>query len=205
MIEIKPGYFLASVLLLVSVSGCAGLQGKTGVVPRVPVTETVLKEANAALDVANEQSSAFYAELASVSREIKVFQGRPGWGEFEKILMDYPSLRDPDNEAEMSPEIRSKLSAWGIRWKTSWEDALGGYHHLVDKCIILEAKRLAVREKLLVIQAKYLRAVLTESTAGREKEGKEIFAVVEAIDKTNAELDSYRTNDLGLYGAGTMQ
>ena len=181
------------------------LPGKGGIAPQVSATEAKLVEANTALDAANEQSSAFYAELASVPLEIKEFQGRPGWSEFEQILMDYPSLRDPEKDAEITSDMRSRLSEWSLKWNTPWENALGGYHHLVDKCIILEARRLAVREKLLAVQAKYLGAVLAEASAGREKEGKEIYAVVEAIDKTEAELDSYRTNDLGLYGPGTVQ
>jgi hypothetical protein len=199
------GYFLASIFLIAAVSGCAGLPGRGGIAPQPPGTEAKLLEANVALDAANEQSSAFYAQLASVLQGIREFQGRPGWSEFEQILLDYPSLRDPDNGAEITPEIMSRFSGWGLKWKTSWENTLDGYQHLVDKCIILEAKRLAVREKLLAVQAKYLGAVMAEVSAGREKEGREIFAVVEALDKTNAELDSYRTNDLGLYATGTAR
>ncbi len=203
MISKTSGYFLASIFLIAAVSGCAGLPGRGGIAPQPPGVQAKLEEANATLDAANEQSSAFYAELASVLLEIKEFQGRPGWGEFEQVLLDNPSLRDPDNEADITPGIRSRLSAWGLKWKIPWENTLDGYYHLVDKCSILEAKRLAVREKLLAVQARYLGAVLAELSAGREKEGKEIFAVVDALDKTNAELDSYRTNDLGLYGTGT--
>lgn len=199
------GYLMASVLLIAALSGCASLPGKAGIAPQVAATEAKLQEANAALDAVNEQSSAFYGELASLTSEIKEFQDRPGWSEFEKILMDYPSLRDPDREAEITPDMKTRLSEWARKWKTPWEETLAAYHRFVDKCTILEAKRLAVREKTLVVQAKYLRAVLVESSAGREKEGKEIFEVVEALDRTNAELDSYRVNELGLYAAGTSQ
>jgi hypothetical protein len=202
MIRKKFSYSLASVFLIAAVSGCAGLSVKGGIAPPVPGAEAKLQEANLALDAVNEQSSAFYAELASVLLEIKEFQDRAGWSDFERILLDYPSLRDPDTEAEKAPAIMSRLSEWGLEWNTSWENALSRYHQLVDRCIILDAKRLAVREKLLVVQAGYLSVVLAEATSGHEKEGKEIFAVVEALDKTNAELDSYQPNDLGLYGPG---
>jgi hypothetical protein len=205
MIRKTSGCFLASIFLILAVSGCASLPGKGGIAPQPPETEAKLEEANISLDAANVQSAAFYAELGSALREIREFQGRPGWKEFEQILLDYPSLRDPDREAEITPGMRSRLSGWSLEWKTPWESTLGGYHHLVDKCIILEAKRLAAREKLLAVQARYLAAVMMEVSAGREKKGKEIFSVVEALDGTNAELDSYRTNDLGLYETGTMR
>jgi hypothetical protein len=200
MIGKRFGCLLASIFLISAVSGCAGLQGRGGLAPQPSKTEAKLTEANTALDAANERSTVFYSELASVLREIKEFQARPGWPEFEQFLLDYPALRDPDKDAEITPDMRSLFSAWGLKWKTQWEKTLHDYHGLVDKCTILEAKRLAVRERFLTVQAKYLAAVLMEVSAGHEKEGKEILSVVESLDKTNAELDSYRTNDLGLYG-----
>ena len=33
--------------------------------------------------------------------EIKEFRGRPGWNEFEQILLEFPALKDPDNEVEI--------------------------------------------------------------------------------------------------------
>ncbi len=99
--------------------------------------------------------------------------------------------------------MESRLSEWGLKWKTSWEQTLEDYLHLVDKCTILEAKKLAVREKLLAVQARYLAVVIMEASAGREKEGKEVYSVVEALDKSSAELDSYQPDDLGLYVRGT--
>jgi hypothetical protein len=157
-------------------------------------------EANRALDAVNEQSSVFYAQLGSTLQEIKEFRGRPGWNEFEQILLEYPPLKDPDNETEIEADIQSRLSEWGRKWKTSWEKTLYDYHHLVDKCTILEAKKLAVKDKLLAVQARYLAVVIMESSAGREKEGKEVYSVVETMDKSKMELDSYQPDDLGLYG-----
>jgi len=202
MIRKISGYFLASVFLISAVSGCAGLPGRGGVAPQPAKAEAKMVEANIALDAVNEQLSAFYVQLGSVLREIREFQGRPGWNEFEQILLDYPSLRDPDSDAKITPDIVGRMADWSLKWKVPWEKTLGDYHGLVDKCTILEAKRLAVREKLLVVQAKYLAAVMIELSAGREKQGGEIFSVVDALDKTNVELDSYQTNDLGLYGTG---
>ena len=44
--------------------------------------------------------------------------------------------------------------------------------------------------------------VIMESSAGHEKEGREVYSVVETLDKSNAELDSYQPDDLGLYNTG---
>jgi hypothetical protein len=194
--------FTGCILLLVAITGCAGLQDR-GVVGAGPSrAEVKLMEANKALDAVNEQSSAFYDQLSSVSAEISEFRSRPYWNGFEQILLEYPSLRDPDNEAEITPEVESRLSEWSLKWKTEWEQTLEDYLRLVDKCTILEAKKLAVREKLFAVQAKYLAAVIMEASAGHEKEGKDIYSIVEALDKTNAELDSYQPDDLGLYNSG---
>jgi hypothetical protein len=196
-------YFFASIFLIAAVTGCAGLPRTGSIAPPPPEAEKKLQEANAALDAAKEQAGVFYAELASVLREIEDLQVRSGWNEFERILLDHPSLRDPDNEAEITPDIRSGLSEWRLKWKTPWEETLHDYHDLVDKCTILEAERLAVRAKLIAVQSKYLVAVMMEVSAGREKEGREILSVVEALDKSNAELDSHPIGDLGLFETGT--
>ncbi len=120
--------------------------------------------------------------------------------------MEYPSLRDPDAEIEITPDAESRLADWGRTWNASGEETLVDYRDLVDKCIILEAKRLALRERLLVAQAKYLAAVMLELSAGREKEAKEIYSVVEVLDRSGAELNSYQTDDNGLIQcSGSMQ
>jgi hypothetical protein len=95
--------------------------------------------------------------------------------------------------------MESRLSEWGRKWNTEWEQPLEDYLRLVDKCAILEAKRLAAREKLFAVQARYVAVVIMEASAGHEKEGREAYSVVEALDKSGAELDSYQPDDLGLY------
>ncbi len=202
MVIKKFGCFTGLILLIAAISGCAGLQGSGGVSAGPSQTEVRLMEANKALDAVNEQSSAFYAQLSSVTAEISEFRSRPYWSGFEEILLEYPSLRDPDNEEEITPEMESRLSQWSLKWKTGWEQTLEDYLRLVDKCTILEAKKLAVNERLFAVQAKYLAVVIMESSAGHEKEGKEVYSIVEALDKSSAELDSHRPDDLGLYGSG---
>ncbi|MEM5790114.1 MAG: hypothetical protein AAGU11_22585, partial [Syntrophobacteraceae bacterium] len=155
-----------------------------------------LHDANSALDAATEQSSSFYSQLGKAMEEIKEFQAIPGWGEFEQILLEYPELRDPDNDIEVTAEMEARLSDWGSRWNHSWEETLVRFLGLVDKCIILEARRLAVRERLLAVQAKYLAAAMIELSAGREEQGKEIWSVVEVLDNSGAELNSYQVDDI---------
>jgi hypothetical protein len=192
-------YSFLSFLLMAAVSGCAGLPGKGTVAPGPSRAEIKLMETNRALDAVNEQSSAFYAQLNEVVEEIAQFRSRPYWEEFEQILLTYPSLRDPDDETGITAEMESRLSEWGAKWKKDWKEILEEYLSLVDKCTMLEAKRLAARERLLAVQAGYLAIVVMKASAGREKEGKEIYSVVEALDKSGAELDSYQPDDLGLY------
>lgn len=202
MVVKRFGCFTGFILLIAAISGCAGLQGRGGVAAGPSQAEVKLMEANKALDAVNEQSSDFYAQLSSVIAEINEFRSRPSWNGFEEILLEYPSLRDPDNEEEITPEMGSRLSQWSLKWKTGWEQTLDDYLRLVDKCTILEAKKLAVSERLFAVQAKYLAVVIMESSAGHEKEGKEVYSIVEALDKSSAELDSHRPDDLGLYGSG---
>ncbi len=194
--------FTGCIVLIAAISGCASLQGKGGVTAGPSPAEVKLMEENKALDAVNEDASAFYAQLNSLTAEVSEFRSRPYWNGFEEILLEYPALRDPDNEAEITPDMESRLSEWSLKWKTSWEQTLEDYLHLVDKCTILEAKKLAVREKLLAVQAGYLAAVIMEASAGHAKEGKEIYAVVDDLDKTGAEIDSYQPDDLGLYNSG---
>ena len=196
------GCFTGCIVLIAAISGCASLQGKGGVAAGPSPAQVKQMEENKALDAVNEASSAFYAQLGSVIAEVSEFRSRPYWNEFEQILLEYPSLRDPDNEVEITPDMESRLSEWSLRWKTAWEQTLEDYLRLVDKCTILEAKKLAVSERLFAVQAKYLAVVIMEASAGHEKEGKDIYSVVEALDKTSAELDSHRPDDLGLYGSG---
>lgn len=180
-------------LFLIILPACA-------TVPRQqPAIETKLLEANSALDSVNEQSYAFYAQLGELLQRINQFRAQPGWMEFEQILLEFSSLRDPESAIEITPEIESRLEQWGRRWKTPWEEMLAGYRNLGDRCIVLEAKRLALRERFLAVEAKYLAAAVAELSAGREKQGGEIYSVVELLEKSSDELNSYQTDDLGLY------
>jgi hypothetical protein len=76
---------------------------------------------------------------------------------------------------------------------------LARYQALADRCIILEARRIALGERILAAQAKYIGATLSEYHAGRYPEGKAIYGIVELLDKSKQELDAYAVNEVGLY------
>ena len=198
MLRKTVGRITLCIVLIAALSGCAGLTGRGSIPPSPPEAEVKLMEANKALYDVKEQMSVFYDQVASVLQEIKEFRSRPGWNEFEQILLEYPALKDPENEVEIEG-VGSRLSEWNLKWKTSWKKTLEDYYYLVDKCSLLEAKKAAVRQKLLAVQAKYLTAVVMEASAGRAKEGTEIYSIVETLDKSNEELNSCRPDDLGLY------
>jgi len=200
MIRITFRQLTAVVLLSLFLTGCGTIpRSQLNVEQKISRANTELSEANRELDSVNDQSAEFYGQLGPVLREIKQLAARPGWGEFVQILLEYQTLRDPDSELELTPEMESRFTDWSRKWKVSWEATYTDYRDLVDKCIILEARKLAARERLLVVQAKYVAAVMLEISAGREKEGKEIYSVVEVLDKTSTELNSYQPDDLGLY------
>lgn len=192
---------LSLVLLIALLSGCASFSRSVPGGDKLsnPKAEAKLVEANTALDSVNEQSAAFYSQFEKVATEVKEFCSRHGWLEFEQILLEYPLLREVDNEIEITNEIESRFSDWASRWNRSWEETFTAYHELVDKCIIVDARRLAVRERLLAVQGKYIAAVMLEISAGREKQAREIYSIVEVLDKSGAELNSYQVDDLGLF------
>lgn len=202
MKKVKMRSVTTAAVLLVLTAGCASVPGPRGAAPSPAHNiEARLLEANSALDAVNEQSTAFYTQLGQTRQKVKEFCSLPGWGEFEQILLEFPALRDPDNDNELTSEMESRLAAWGRKWKVSWQDRLINYLQLVDTCTILEAKRLAVHERMLAVQAKFLAVVMLESYAGREKEAKDIYSVVEMLDNAGVELNSYQPNDLGLFRA----
>lgn len=184
-------------------AGCASLTGPGKMSQQnreqLQLAEAKLAEANAELDGVNAMSSEFYAQLGTVMDQVKSFCDRPGWLELEQVLIEFPALREQDTGIEITPEMEQRLVEWGRRWNADWEETLIGYHELVDKCTIVEARKLALRERLLSIQGKFIAAALLELYAGREAQGNEIYAVAEVLDKTGAELLSYPLDDLGLY------
>jgi hypothetical protein len=180
-------------VLLISIAGCA-------TVPRSnPEAEIMLLDAGRALDGVNEQTRTFYSELHGLQKEIEVLRQEPGWKDFEAILLYSPSLRETFTEEEVPPEALPLLEEWTKKWNAPWPQMLAEYQALADRCIILEARRTALGERILAAQAKYIKAAMSELSAGRYPEGKAIYGIVEMLDKPKQELDGYAVNAVGLY------
>ncbi len=188
-------------LLIASLTGCAGLQPHPAVAPPTPGASAQLLEADKALAAARGQVAAFYADLDSVAARSKLLRGRPCWSGFERILLEYPTLTDPGAETDIPPVITLRLSRWSRESHTPWEPVMRDYSQLVERCAILEMKRVAARQKLISVQAAYMAVVMMDAASGRQKEAKKVFSMVNSLDKPGAELDSIRLNRLGLYGA----
>ena len=164
------GYITSCIVLIAALSGCAGLTGRGGVPPSPPEAEAKLMEANRALHDVKEQLSVFHSQLDSALEEIKEFRGRPGWNEFEQILLEFPSLKDPDNEVEIEG-VESRLSRVGPEVEDLLEEDPGRLLLPCGQVHHAGGKKTAVREKLLAVQSRYLTAVVMESSAGRAKRG----------------------------------
>lgn len=188
-------------LLIASITGCAGLQPHPAVAPPTPAARAQLLKADKALAAARRQVAAFYADLDSMAAKSKLLRGRPYWSGFERILLEYPTLTDPGKETEIPPAIRLRLSQWSRESHTPWEPVMRDYSQLVERCAILEMKRVAARQKLISVQAAYMAVVMMDAASGRQEEAKKVFSIVNSLDKPGAELNSIRLNRLGLYDA----
>ncbi len=193
-------YFIGSILLIASIAGCAGMQGRPPVGPPPPGAQARLTKADKSLGAVKRQEAAFFAELDSADAKIDKLRSKPYWSGFERILIKYPSLTDPGKQAQITPEVRARLSRWSREAKVPWQAMMRDYYQLVDRCAILDMKRVAVRQMLISVQAAYMAVVMMEAGAGHMKKANKIFALVNSLDKPGAKLDSIRLNRLGLYG-----
>ena len=193
---------ITAALPILFLAGCAGLEARPPVAAPPSGAREKLAQADGALAAARRQVAAFYADLGAVREKVDAFRSRPWWGGFERVLLQCPALTDPDREAEMTPEIKSRLSAWSRGSKIAWETAVRDYFQLADRCAILDMKRVAARRKLISVQAAYMAVVMMDASAGDQKDAQKIFSLVNSLDKPGADLDAIRLNRLGLYGAG---
>ncbi|MFP5212799.1 MAG: hypothetical protein ACLGPL_05415, partial [Acidobacteriota bacterium] len=145
----------------------------------------------------NEQMGGIFVELEAARRDVSALYDREGWSDMEDILRAQPSLQNPEPGTE--PEGGADVE-WSRKWGKPWKNLYNAYLGLTDRCSILEARRAAVLEKLLVVQAKYVGVVLAEVQAGREAQGKEVYGMVEMLDRMAEELNAYALNSVGLYG-----
>lgn len=173
------------------------LSGCSTVSKRNVAVETNLAIANLGLDEFEVKSQVFYSEIRPLISDIKALYGRPGWMEMEAVILENPILREVE---EKIPELPG-MKEWSRRWNAPWEELYSDYVGLVDRCSIVEAKRMSLKESLLVLEAKYVQATSMElnSEGGTYKSAKAIYGVVETLEKYEMDLDSYAIGPIGLY------
>ena len=199
-------YFTGLILLIVSIAGCAGTQQRPPVAPAPSAwAQAKLAEADKSLEAAKRQVASFHADLDTVVARVEELRRRPYWSGFERVLLKYPALTDPNGGAEITPEVMSHLSGWSRESNVPWEEVLRDYSRLVDRCAILEMKRVAARQTLISVQAAYMAVVMREEAAGNQEKAKKIYSLVNSLDKPGAELDSIRLDRLGLYVKGRQK
>lgn len=196
----------ACILLLGSLSACATVPSKKLGVEANPVNaelaEAKLIDANQHLDSLNEQIKGFYADLERMRQDIAELYQRPGWPELKEVLVATPSIQDPEVDPRAALRASPAFASLASKWDESWEMLFDRYVGLVDRCTILEARRVALLEKLLAIEAKYIGATMLELTADKYEEGKAIYAIVDTLGSSENELNSYTINAIGLYDPG---
>ncbi|MGC9194504.1 MAG: hypothetical protein ACP5IL_03510 [Syntrophobacteraceae bacterium] len=194
-------HLIGLVLMLASIAGCASL--KTGpssaAPPPAPGVEAKLAQADKALRGVRLQIAHFYCELNSVRGKIDQLRRTAYWGGFEAMLVKYPCLSDPGKESEMTPKIKARLSLWSQESGTPWEEVMRKYSQLADRCAILDMKRVAARQMLISVQARYMAVVMMETQAGRAKKARQIFSLVNSLDKPGTDLDAIQLDRIGLY------
>ncbi len=186
------------VLIAVSFCGCATTPVKD------PDAEAKVADANSALDSLNAQTAQFYEDLRAVTEAISTLQNNPGWDDMERIITDTPSLKSLEGDLDEEARSNQQLAEWSKKWKAPWQPLVSAYLKLADKCIVLEARRLALRERVFVVEAKFIAATLVTSSSNY-KEAKSLFAVVDILGRSEGELDSFSMNDIGLYKVGIRQ
>ncbi|MDR3569181.1 MAG: hypothetical protein P4L43_14220 [Syntrophobacteraceae bacterium] len=194
-------HFIAAMVLIASISGCASLNPRPAGAPSPPEARLKPAQAQRALEKTKGQVAAFYTDLGRVRERISSLQSRPYWGGFERILLQYPALTDPGRASEVTPPMRARLSQWSRESKIGWESVMRDYLALANRCAILDMRRVAARQMLISVQAEYMAVVMMEASAGRNRQAEKIFSLVNSLDKPGACLDAIGLDRLGLYGA----
>jgi hypothetical protein len=184
---------IGGVLILASLSACATMPGPN---PRV---EARLNEANTVLDSLSADMTVFYENLEVLLEAIKALYEYPGWDDMETIVSSTVSEDQDETESSITPDLKVALDHWTTNWGDSGERLFSRYVSLVDRCSASEARRIGLIGRLASIQATYLEATLLELAANRYSQAKSIFGTVEALSKSEDELNSFTLNAIGLY------
>ena len=184
---------ICGVLVLVSLSACATLPKSN------PGMEARLDEANAALDRLSVDINAFYENLEVLLSQIKALSGHPGWIDMEAIIAVHASNDQPESEASTPFDLETALDDWTARWGDPGESMFLRSLSLIDLCSASEARRIGLIGRLASLQAAFLEVTLMELSANRYSRAKAIFETVDALSKSEDELNSFTLNAIGLY------
>lgn len=180
---------VAGVLVLILLTGCATLPKAN------PDAEAKLQRANASLDALSGEITAFYGHLETLLHEIRTLHEQPGWNDLAAMISATVSPLAGEGETPAVPDLTDQLDRWGA----SGEQLYSQYLSLADRCSISEARRIGLIGRLAAMQALYLEVTFMELSANRQSRAEAAFASVEALSKTQEELESYTVNDIGLY------
>ena len=178
-----------------ALSGCATGPARNAPVQNTVAVQNLVAIANLGLDDFEVRAQLFYADIHPLVSDIKSLYSQPGWPEMEEIVLTNSVLREPEEKVPELPE----MAAWSRNWNRPWEELYSEYLGLVDRCSIMEAKRMALKEVLLVLESKYVQAAGMELNSGTYRSAKAIYGVVEALEKREVDLDSYAIGPIGLY------
>ncbi len=184
---------MSCLLVLTSLGACATLPQAN------PKTEAKLREANAALYALSADIHAFYESLEPLLRDIRTLSEHPGWRDMEVLITAGEATPGDEQEIPLDRERKKALSDWTAKWGDSGDRLFAQYQALADRCSISEARRIGLIGRLVSMQAGYLEITFLELSANRESQAEAIFSTVEALSKTQEELDSYTPDALGLY------
>jgi hypothetical protein len=186
-------------IIFISLGACATLP-KTN-----PRAEAKLLEANAALDALSADISVFYEYLATLLEDIQTLSEHPGWSDMEVLIGTGEATPVGEGETSLERERKNGFSEWTARWGDSGEELFAQYQFLADRCSISEARRIGLIGRLVSMQAWYLEITFLELSANRQAQAEAAYSTVEALSKTQDELDSYTLDAIGLYEGASHQ
>jgi hypothetical protein len=188
--------FLASLL-----SACAGAR----VTPPAPDSRTasVIEEAGAVLDSVTEDTRRIYAEQGTLRGELLELTSRPEWTEMEAIILATPSARLLEGDYLEDMKNSGEVKAWVRKWNKPWKPIFQDYVKLADRCSIVEARRTALKSRIIEVQVKYLVAAEAAERAGNVDLAKALVNMVDILSDTVTELDGFTLNEVGLYSVSS--
>jgi hypothetical protein len=184
---------MSCLLVLLSLGACATLPQAN------PRTEAKLREANAALYALSADINTFYESLEPLLLDIKTLSEHSGWSDMEVLITAGEATSVGEQAIPPDREQINELSEWTAKWGDSGEELFARYQALADRCSISEARRIGLIGRLVSMQAWYLEITFLELSANRESQAEAVYSTVEALSKTQEELDSYTPDAIGLY------